>query len=253
MLPGSFKAALAPRFAGVPERIGYRKEGRSILLTDARPLDTVALPRMVDRFVALADVPGSEVPPQAPRLRADQARAAGLREALGLVGERPVLALCPGAAYGSAKRWPAGHYAALAKRALARGEAVWLFGGPQEREVTARIRADCDAAASLHDLAGRTSLLDAIDLLSLADRVVSNDSGLMHVAAALGRPLLALYGSTTPAFTPPLDEGARVLERALDCRPCFARTCPLGHRDCLRGISVDEVDARLPALAERCA
>ena len=82
---------------------------------------------------------------------------------------------------------------------------------------------------------------------------MSNDSGLMHVAAALGRPLLALYGSTTPAFTPPLDEGARVLERALDCRPCFARTCPLGHRDCLRGISVDEVDARLPALAERCA
>ncbi len=241
ILPRSLKSALAPWLARIPVRTGYLGEQRYGLVNDIRPLDKRRLPLTVQRFVWLAstrgeNASGSYAPP---RLSVDpQRRAAALAE-LGL-GQpaSPVLALCPGAEYGPAKRWPARHFAELARRATEHGFAVWLFGSERDRPITAEIREQTGAAV---DLAGRTNLGQAIDLMSLAAVVVSNDSGLMHVGAALGRPLVALYGSSSPGFTPPLDPAATVLSLDLECSPCFKRQCPLGHTRCLEELDPERV------------
>lgn len=236
VLPGSFKSALVPALARIPHRIGYRKEARGALLTDARTLDARKLPRMVDRFAALADADA-----EPPRLVADAKVRVRRAAELGVALDRTIIALCPGAAYGPAKRWPEACFADVARACRDRGADVWLMGGPADAEAAERI-----ARRSLaHNLAGRTSLTDAVDLLSAAHAVVSNDSGLMHVAAALGVPVVAIYGSTTPAFTPPLGERTEIVAEELPCRPCFARECPLGHLNCLRHIRPGRVLAAL--------
>ena len=160
----------------------------------------------------------------------------------GLKLDRPVLALCPGAEYGEAKRWPAARFAAVAKNRLRLGHAVWLVGSAGDTKIAGEIAA---AAPGVVDLTGRTCLLDAVDLLSLADAVVTNDSGLMHIACALGRRVIAVYGSTSPEFTPPLGSLTTVIENELDCRPCFQRQCPLVHLNCLRGIAPERVIAAM--------
>ena len=239
VLPGSFKSALVPALARIPHRIGYRKEARGALLTDARTLDAQKLPRMVDRFAALA---GADAEP--PRLVADPRARARRAAELGLALDRTIIALCPGAAYGPAKRWPEACFADVARACRDRGADVWLMGGAADAEAAERI-----ARRSLaRNLAGRTSLADAVDLLSAAHAVVSNDSGLMHVAAAVGVRVVAVYGSTTPAFTPPLGERIEVIAEDLPCRPCFARECPLGHLNCLRHIRPGRVLAALERL-----
>ena len=232
VLPNSFKSALTPALAGIPRRSGFLGEWRLGVLNDRRVLDKERLPRMVDRFAALADVA-----PAPPRLQADAQAQRRLLAQHGLASRRPVVALCPGADYGSAKRWPVEHFRELARRCADAGAQVWVLGGTKDAPAAAAIAADGLAA----DLTGRTSLPDAVDLLAAASAVVSNDSGLMHVAAALNVPLVALYGSTSPGFTPPLSPRAAVVERTLDCRPCFQRDCPLGHLACLRNISAAHV------------
>ncbi len=234
VLPNSFKSAIVPWLARIPRRIGYSGEGRSALLTDARRLDRKALPRLVDRFVALAVSEGRLVPtPPAPVLVADPANAGAAMRAHGLSNRRPIAILCPGAEYGPAKRWPAEHFIALARRFLEEGYAVWLLGSPNDQAAAAPVAA---AVAEARDLTGRTDLGMAIDLLSVAAIVVSNDSGLMHVAAALGRPLIALFGSSSPDYTPPLSPLAHVLRTGIACSPCFQRECPLGHFKCMRDL-----------------
>ncbi len=238
VLPRSFKSALVPFWARIPRRTGYVGETRFGLLNDARRLDKRRLPRTVDRFVALAAPrdAGRLDPIEAPALAVEPATEAAALASLELdQPNRPLLALCPGAEYGPAKRWPVEHFAELARRALGRGWAVWLFGSAADREVGAAIGQA--AGPDCLDLTGRTDLGQAIALLALADAVVSNDSGLMHVAAALGRRQIALYGSSSPAMTPPLSSRATVLRLGLPCSPCFERTCPLGHLNCLRGIT----------------
>jgi heptosyltransferase-2 len=263
VLPNSFKAALVPFFAKVPLRTGWRGEWRYGVLNDVRTLDAARYPRLIDRFVALGapvvpsdapvvarDAPGS-APARAqdvePQLTADPLRAAALPAELGLATDAPILALCPGAQYGPAKRWPAEHYAAVAAEHVHRGGIVWLFGAPGDAPACAAIRAALPppAQSRVFDLAGRTQLLDAVDLLSLTAQVVTNDSGLMHVACALGVPVVAIYGSSSPAFTPPLSARARVVRDALPCSPCFARTCPLGHTHCLTLLRPERVVAEL--------
>ncbi len=241
VLPNSLKSALVPWFAGIPKRTGYRGEWRYGLLNDVRRLDEAALPLIVERYAALADAPDEAFPRPlpAPRLTIDAAGRASLVTRLGIDLSRPVAAFAPGAEYGPAKRWPVRHFAALARDLVARGEQVWLLGSGKDAEVTAAIQALSGGACL--DFAGRTSLGDAIDLMSLASRVVSNDSGLMHIAAALDRPMAALFGSSSPAFTPPLSEKARVISLRLSCSPCFARVCPLGHTNCLELLSAEEV------------
>lgn len=246
VLPGSLKSAIAPFAARISKRRGYVGEMRFGLLNDARRLDKAAFPRTIDRFVALADDGNGGVPAVTPPiLRHDAHAARALAEKLGLAEEkRPIVALCPGAEYGPAKQWPASHFAALAGLLADRGLATWVFGSEKDKPVAeeiAHLVAARDKAAMPVNLCGATNLLEALDLMSLASAVVTNDSGLMHIAAAIGRPLVALYGSTSPAMTPPLGKTVRIIERTLACRPCFKRECPLGHLDCLNLIGAAEV------------
>ncbi len=239
VLPNSWKSALLPWLAAIPIRTGYRGEARWGLLTDLRPLGRPAPPRLVDRFVALAEERGAPVPAASlPLLVADAANRAAAVQALGLGGDRPVAALCVGAEFGPAKRWPAEHFAALAARFIADGLRVWLIGSPNDLPAAQAVVA---AAAGLEppalvNLAGATDLGTAIDLLSLAAVVVANDSGLMHAAAAVGVPLVALFGSSSPAYTPPLSSRAEIAKIDIACSPCFKRECPLGHFRCMREI-----------------
>lgn len=246
VLPGSWKSALIPFFAGIRKRTGFVRELRFGLLNDLRRLDKRALPMTVQRFWALGAEPGAAVPARlVPHLRSDPAAVAATRVALGLTATAPVLVLCPGAEYGPAKRWPQAHFAVVAGHYIAQGWQVWLLGSAKDAPVTASITARAPGAV---DLAGRTDLGQACDLIAAADLVVSNDSGLMHVAAAFDRPLVALYGSSDPGFTPPLSDRARVLTLGLSCSPCFERECPLGHMKCLTDLAPAQVLAAADAL-----
>lgn len=247
VLPSSFKSALIPWFAGIPKRTGWRGEARSWLLNDCRVLDKEAFPLMVQRFVALAYPEGQHLPAKLPRpsLSVEHSGLAAIRNKFFLDAERPVMILCPGAEFGEAKKWPAQSYAAIASSWLGENGQVWIMGSAKDSEDAEAILASVDSALASHcaDLTGKTSLAEAIDLMSCANRVISNDSGLMHIAAALKRPLVVVYGSTSPAFTPPLADNVGIVSLALDCSPCFERTCPLGHTNCLRQLH--------PALVEQ--
>lgn len=250
LLPNSFKSALIPLFAGIPLRTGWRGEMRYGLLNDLRKLNTAELPLMVQQFAALGVAADSVLPRElpAPRLVVNAQQAVAGRVEFGLQQSLPLLALCPGAEFGSAKRWPLEHYAELARTYLERGWQVALFGSVKDRDVTAGIVALTAGHINCVDLAGKTSLAEAVDLLSLADAVVSNDSGLMHIAAALSRPLVVVYGATSPGFTPPLNQNSSVIVSDIDCAPCFQRECPLGHHRCMRDTPAALVADRLDTL-----
>lgn len=245
VLPNSIKSALLPFLSGIPKRVGYLGESRVGLLTHRlkNPKDK---PPMVAFYSALSgDTQGLER--DRPKLQLDLAQ---VDEALARHALRPqgYVVFAPGAEYGPAKRWPAIHYAELA-RSLDR-PAV-LLGSGKEAPLCEEI---AQAAGGGHcvNLAGRTSLLEAFALIAGAGTVVSNDSGLMHVAAAFGVPQVALFGSSSPLHTPPLNDRARVVwlkqdpayQPPLDCSPCFERECPLGHTRCLVDITPERV-ARL--------
>lgn len=245
VLPNSLKSAIVPFAARARRRTGYLGELRYGLLNDARRLDRQKLPRTVDRFVALGIEPGAALPEiSPPRIRADMDKA---RMALARLGRgmpaKPVLGLCPGAEYGPAKRWPAEYFADVARAKIAEGWEVWLFGSDKDAPVTGAIQSMTEKRCL--DLGGKTSLEEAIDLMSLATAVVTNDSGLMHVAAALDRQVIALYGSSDPRHTPPMSGQASVLYLGLACSPCFRRECPLKHLKCLRDLHPERVLAAL--------
>lgn len=238
VLPNSFKSALIPWFAGIERRTGWRGEKRSRILNDCRVLDKNQLPLMVQRFIALA-LPADAILPEqlpdpmpVPRLRSDKDGVASTREMFGMDSSRRILALCPGAEFGDAKQWPADYFADVANARIEQGWQVVLLGSENDRQVTDAILDQTDPDYCLN-LAGETSLSQAIDLLDMADAVVSNDSGLMHIAAALHRPLVAIYGSTSADFTPPLTDRVELVSLDIECRPCFARQCPLRHKRCL--------------------
>ena len=245
VLPNSFKSALIPWHAGIPLRTGYRGEMRLGLLNDLRALDEAALPLIAERYAALAQPAGEAFrrPMPDPKLAVDHARRAATAAKYHLDTSRPVAVLAPGAEYGPAKRWPARHFAALAKTLHAAGSSIWLLGSARDGPIAAEIQRL--SGGICEDLAGRTSLDEAIDLMACARRVVTNDSGLMHVAAALERPTAAIFGSSSPAFTPPLSPRARVVSLRLECSPCFARVCPLGHTNCLENLEPAAVLAAL--------
>ena len=241
ILPRAFKAVIPPFAARIPERIGYAAEGRSFLLTDARSDAHRKTARTIDRFVALGGPAGHPPVSPRPRLKQPELDLAALATRFGLAGDRPVLGLCPGAEYGPAKQWPAEKFAALARLAHAAGYTVRLFGGPKDKAISAEIVRL--AGVPVEDISGSTSLIEAAALLGRCAAVVSNDSGLMHVAGALDRPLVVVYGSSSEKMTPPTAPNAEIVSIELSCRPCFQRECPLGTLACLEGIDAQRVFA----------
>ena len=235
--PNSFKSALVPFAADVPLRTGFLGEYRYFLLNDIKLLDKPRLPLMTDRFLALVGKTSAEMIP--PRLGVDKQSQASFLARHQLATDKPVIGFCPGAEFGDAKKWPEAHYGALAKQLIDQGYRIWIFGSPADQATGETI-----VSIAGHDcinLAGETSILEAIDLLAICQTVVSNDSGLMHIAAAVGTRVVAIYGSTSPGFTPPISEEAHIVRRSLDCSPCFKRTCPLGHKDCLNKLMPEQV------------
>jgi len=247
VLPRSLKAALVPFFARIPRRTGYCGEWRYGLINDVRPLDKQVLTQTVQRFVALGLPPESPLPPPIPKphLRVDHDNQARLVRELGLDLSRPAVAFMPGAEYGPAKRWPSSYYGQIATQLHESGYQIWLLGSANDSEAAVTVMRA--TRAPLVDLCGKTRLEDAVDLLGLASAAVTNDSGLMHVAAAVGTPLLAIYGSSTPDYTPPLTEHAVVMYDRLSCSPCFKRTCPKRNTQCLTHIGPDRA---WPVLAD---
>lgn len=247
ILPRSFKSALIPFFAGIPERVGFSGEGRSLLLTDARRRratrdGAVITDKTVWRYLGLgatkAEYDRYQFDVPEPSLIIDERNARSVIETLGLNADRPAIALCPGAEFGPSKQWPLENHRALAGQLVQRGFQVWVIGGPKDAEAGSEI---AEGQADVFNLCGKTRLEDTVDLFSRCDKVVSHDSGLMHVAAAAGADIVAIYGSTSPDFTPPLTKNAQIMRYPIECSPCFDRTCRFGHYKCLTRISVQEV------------
>lgn len=241
VLPNSLKSALIPLFSGIPLRTGFVGEARYGFLNDIRELDEKTLPTMAERFVSLAEEKTQRPPhPMSyPRLTVNQENQARLIQQHHLATDRAVIAFFPGAEYGPAKRWPVRHFAELAKRFADAGFAVWLFGSSNDQVIGEQIVAL--SGERVVTLCGKTRLDDAIDLIGKTDLAICNDSGLMHVAAALGKPLVALYGSSSPDFTPPLSDQTAIVTLGLDCSPCFERQCPYSHTRCLEAMEPDQV------------
>ena len=243
VLPRSLKSAIIPFAARARRRTGFLGEMRWGLLNDIRPLDKQALPRTVDRFNFLAREHNTSTHTPQPQLQALNDGLVLLQRMSTSVPEVPVLGICPGAEYGPAKRWPVRYFAEVANAQLDAGKQVWLFGSEKDANITHEIQRLSNNRCL--DLGGVTKLAEAIDLMAMTSAMVTNDSGLMHVAAAVGRPVVAIYGSSDPGFTPPLSDKARVIRLGLECSPCFKRECPLGHLRCLKDIKPDMVLAAL--------
>lgn len=245
LLVNSLKSAIIPFFANIPVRTGFLGEMRYGLINDIRPLDKTKLPKTVERFNALAQVKpvlSVTVNPQ-PILRVHKETIPALLKQFGIPSNKKILGLCPGAEYGEAKRWPAKYYAEVANAALEKGWSVLLFGSQKDQPVTAHINQLTHQRCV--ELGGKTSLGEAIDLMSTCDTVVSNDSGLMHVAAALNRKVIAIYGSSDPHHTPPMHPESVILSLNLSCSPCFKRICPLGHTNCLKNLNPELIIKKL--------
>jgi heptosyltransferase-2 len=239
VLPPSFSSAWMGWWSGIPWRAGYGGEGRGLLL---RPALKRAAPARSRHLAAeyldlLSPWREASAPEFRPQLDVSEEWLDRNRPpALGAGG--PYVVLAPGAEFGTAKQWPVEHYAALARRLGAAGRRVIVAGLPQDRPLGETILSGVPGA---RNLCGETTLPQLVALLARARLVVSNDSGAMHVAAALGRPQIALFGSTNPVWTAPLNENAKLIYRAEPCSPCYARTCPLGHLRCLREIGPGQV------------
>lgn len=232
LLPNTFKSALIPYWAKIPHRTGWVGESRQLLLTDCRKPDPAKPAMQVHQYAALGypkeSILSDVAPPQLTTTE-DQFHAALRKHSLDV--SKPILVLCPGAEFGPAKQWPARHFAAIANAQLAEGWQVWVLGSAKDKMVAEELNSL--TSNRCRNLAGDTSLTDVCDLISRADLVISNDSGLMHIAASYNRKLISLFGSSSHELTPPLNPQSKVLSLSLDCSPCYQRSCPKGHTRCL--------------------
>ena len=236
--PASFGSAWRAWRGGVPVRLGFGGSGRAAILRRSLPSREDRRDRHhVENYRALAGLAGESSPSDEPRVALDPAWCV---RALAQWGDRPgrKVALQPGATYGPAKRWPAERFATVARRLLDDGCRVAILGGPGDAEVTAAVVRD--AGEGVLDLSGRTSVGVLAAVLAAADVLVTNDTGPMHLAAAVGTPVVAIFGSTDPGWTGPRGDGNTVIRRPVDCSPCFRRTCDIGYV-CLVSIEVEEV------------
>jgi heptosyltransferase II len=241
ILPNSFKSALIPFWAKIPQRIGYIGEGRYFLLNNIKT-SAKKTPLMVDRFLHL----GAPLNASAQKLNllpqlvvaAKQLNDA-LKKLKIILPQKPILALCPGAEYGPAKRWPTTYFAKVAQIKKNEGWEIWIFGGPKDQPLAQEIQNQSNNICL--DLTGKTNLSEVTSLLSKVETVITNDTGLMHIAAALNKKLIAIYGSSSPEFTPPLTNNAKIVSLNLPCSPCFKRECPLKHMKCLNDLQPELV------------
>ena len=252
ILTNSFKSALLPFAAGIKKRTGFLGEMRYGLINDIRPLDKTKLVKTVERFVFLGLDKNENLPKiiLSPQINSSPEAAWLLASSAGVLNKEnsvenknKILGLCPGAEYGEAKRWPAEYYAEVANEALNKGWQVWLFGSDKDVPVTSQINQLTQNKCT--DFGGKTKLGEAIDLMSICNTIISNDSGLMHIAAALNKKLIAIYGSSDPTHTPPMHPQAVIEYLGLGCSPCFKRTCPLGHLNCLKQITPANIQIHL--------
>ncbi|MFC0166857.1 lipopolysaccharide heptosyltransferase II [Pseudoduganella danionis] len=258
VLPNTIKYALIPWLAGIAQRVGYKGESRYGLINLMHHDETP--PRPMVAFYAALGAPvlaqqsaatRAALPKPRMQVSAEQRQAVCTR--LGIDAVRPVLALAPGAEFGGAKRWPASHFAGLARAVVAQQPAtqVILLGSPKDKEACIEVASQL-AGAQVFNLAGATSLAEAIALIAVSSAVVANDSGLLHIASALNRPVVALYGPTDPDHAPPFSDLAASISLRLACAPCKQRECPLGHQDCMVKLTPELVWQRLqPMLAAR--
>ena len=251
ILPKSIKSSLIPWLARIPTRTGWRGEFRYGLLNDIRSnIDNFVF--MVERYAALAfpkekmfdskalnDLVTTPNPSLSVNLESQNATL----KKLNLTQERDAIALCPGAEFGPAKKWPEAHYAATAEHICKEGKQVWLFGSANDLAACQNIKklVDVKYQENVHVLSGKTDLTEAVDLLALCKTAISNDSGLLHIAAAVGCHMVAIYGSGSPRYTPPLTDKLSIVHSDIECRPCFQRTCPYGHLDCLNKLLPEQV------------
>lgn len=248
VLPNSYKSALIPYFARIPRRVGYRGEWRYGVLNQLKQLDAVQTPRMVDQFVKLGLMHDEPLPTSLPDpelvAKVIPQKFWNQLQFDGNNLDKPAVILCPGAEYGPAKRWPSVYFGRLASKCMELGYQVWVVGGKKDSVVAAEILQVTNA--DVVDLTGKTSLDEVIDIMALATHVVTNDSGLMHIASALSRHVIVIYGSSSPEFTPPLTEHADIIRLSLPCSPCFERTCRLSHMNCLWQITPELVTMHIP-------
>ncbi len=248
VLPRSWKSALIPFWARVPVRTGFTGEFRYFLINDIRRLDPEILKTTVERFTALGCPNHAPMPPKInyPRLTVDHNQGLVLLRKWGLDSKQPIAGFMPGAEYGPAKQWPLSHFAELARCLSDDGWRVCIFGSHKDSQIGEEItHLSGDRAINM---CGRTSLEDAVDLLAQTKVAVTNDSGLMHIAAAVGTRVVAVFGSSSPGYTPPLTPYATVLTADIECRPCFQRRCRFGHYRCLTEIDVQKVISAIRVL-----
>ena len=245
VLPKTLKSALVPFFANIPVRTGFFGEMRFGLINDVKPLDKVILDQTVKKYASLAQPSDQIISTPFPKLNANADNVKILFEKHGIKDQKLLVSFMPGAEYGPAKQWPVAHFAELAQKINQLGGQVLIFGSDKDR-------ADGDAIAESNsnviNLCGKTTIEDAVDLIGSTNIAITNDSGLMHVAASLGIPLVSIYGSSSPLYTPPLTDKAIVEWLKLDCGPCFKRECPLQHLNCLKQITPQSVFKHIEAI-----
>ena len=258
VLPNSFKSAIIPWLANIPFRVGYRGELRFGLINLA--LDNpskVDRPPMVEHYLALSQLVGDEhalglAGNPTPILNVSAAANLSVQTKLqsAKIDTANIYVMCPGAEYGPTKRWPTSHFAQLAQKLIASNpiNQIILLGSKSDHALAQEIHAQANQGAHIHNWCGSTSLDEAIALIGMSKAVISNDSGLMHIAAALKTPQVAIFGSSDPAHTPPLSDKAKVIWLNLPCSPCHKRVCPLGHLQCLNDVLPEQVFATLTTL-----
>ena len=258
ILPNSLKSALIPWLANIPFRIGYHGELRFGLINLA--LDNpskINRPPMVEHYLALGQLLNEESTPSSgkepiPRLNVSKVvnESVQLKLQNAKIDPDNIYIMCPGAEYGPTKRWPTNHFAQLAQRLIADNptKQIILLGSKGDHLLGQEIQSKANRVSHIHNWCGETSLDEAIALIGMSQAVISNDSGLMHIAAAIKTPQVAIFGSSDPAHTPPLSDNAKVIWLNLPCSPCHKRVCPLGHLQCLNDILPEQVFATLNTL-----
>jgi heptosyltransferase-2 len=245
VIPKTLKSALVPYFANIPVRTGFFGEMRFGLINDVKPLDKAVLDQTVKKYASLAQPSNQTILTPFPELKVNTDNAKFLLEKYKVNSQKLLVSFMPGAEYGPAKQWPVAHCAELAQKINQIGGQVLIFGSEKDR-------ADGDVIAESNsnviNLCGKTKIEDAVDLIGATHIAVTNDSGLMHVAASIGIPLVSIYGSSSPLYTPPLTDKAIIEWLKLDCAPCFKRECPLQHLNCLNQIIPQSVFKHIEAI-----